>query len=169
MAEPTAYKILEQFGVNVVDALGKSLPRDKDATGVLRESIHFQVKILGEKMVFKLMLEDYYINVEDGRKQGAKLPPYSAIAKWVNNKHLKVRTNTFTKSGIRKTKPVSKIDSEHRANLIRSIQWGIKKKGIKPTHFYSKVVNKDMLSGLKKDLIQATKKDVIVSITKEKE
>lgn len=167
MAEGTAYSILTKFGLSVVDSLGKSLDHSKDATGNLRESIHFQIKILGEKMVFKLMLEDYYINVNDGRGVGKKLPPYEAISSWVDQKHLKVRTNTFTRNGIRKTKHISKIDAEHRENLIRGIQYAIKNRGIKPTHFYTKVVNKTLTDQLKSDLIKATKKDIQISIIEE--
>lgn len=159
----STYQIIENFGKTVVDKLGKSLPENKDATGDLRESIRFNIKILGNKFVFQLSLKDYYINVNDGRKKG-KLPPFMPIRTWVLNKRLKIRTNMFSKRGNRVLKAAQKHDRETVDNIAKSIQWSIKKKGIKPTHFYDNVVNEKLLTQLKKDITDSVKKDILITI-----
>ena len=160
----TVSDILTKFGEDVVQSLGRNLPQTKDATGSLRDSIHFETKILGNKFVFQLKLNDYYINVNDGRRKGAKLPPEEPIKKWIIDKRLKAKTNIFTKKGNRKLKPFSQADPEHKKQIIQAIRWSIKKKGIKPTYFYDKSVNDSVLRNLKKELIEATKKDIVITI-----
>lgn len=155
--------ILTKFGESIVSSLDKNLPEKSDATGNLRNSIKFQIKILGSKYIFQLKINDYYIFVNDGRKKG-KLPPLEPIRQWVIDKRLKVKTNIFTRKGNRKLKPFSQADKEHKEQVINGIRWGIKHKGIKPTYFYDKSVTDTILKNLKKDLIEATKKDIVINI-----
>ena len=50
--------ILTKFGESIVSSLDKNLPEKSDATGNLRNSIKFQIKILGSKYIFQLKIND---------------------------------------------------------------------------------------------------------------
>lgn len=171
MAGETAYSLLTSFGNKVVDALGRSLDRKKDTTGELRDSIRFQVKILGTRTLFQLMLVDYYKWVDEGRKKG-KGVPVNVLKSWLTY------PGTLEKIGAREAgifaaskrnkakKGLVAINRSKINSLSFLINRKIKNKGIKPTRFYSKVVNKTLIDELKKNLTEATKKDVLITITK---
>lgn len=147
------YKILYKYGERMLEGLRKSLPEDKDTTGDLRKSIRFQIKVLGDQYLFQLMLKDYYKWVDEGRKPG-KMPPEDEIIKWV-------RTKFIDKKSRKRGRPVTIKNIKSTAYAIRR---KIAEKGIKPTKFYSKVVNKKLVDEMKIDLMRQFKKDVIVTL-----
>lgn len=171
MAGETTYSLLTSFGNKVVDALGRSLDRKKDTTGELRDSIRFQIKILGNRMVFQLLLADYYKWVDEGRKKGKGIP-VNVLKSWLTypgtlEKIGAKGAGIYAASKRNKSKKgLIAINRSKINSLSYIINKKIREKGIKPTHFYSKVVNKDLVNELKKNLIEATKKDVLVTITK---
>src|SRR6476469_3867445 len=73
--------LLQKHGQEIVDQLGKALPKSSDATRTLRQSIRFTVKPSGMAYNFQLILADYYEWVDKGRKAG-KMPPVDEIVKW---------------------------------------------------------------------------------------
>lgn len=147
------YKILYKYGQRMVDSLGKSLDRNKDASGALRESIRFNIKILGDSYIFQLKLKDYYKWVDEGRKPG-KMPPEEEIIKWV-------RTKFINKASRKSGRPVTIKNVKSTAYAIRR---KIAEKGIKPTRFYSKVINKKLISEMKRDIGKQFKKDVLITL-----
>lgn len=158
----SVYDLLKLFGADFVDAIGKSLDRKKDATHKLRESIRFTTKIFSEHYTFELKMEDYYEWVDKGRKPG-KFPPYNSILRWINDKKLRPREgqkDIFKRKGLK----VLSVDVQAAKTLAYLIGRKIKRFGIKPTNFYSKVENDGRLDKLRKNLSMALKKDVLVQI-----
>jgi hypothetical protein len=157
-------EILIKFGEDIVESLNRNLPEKSDSTGSLRDSIHFEIKVGDDKFTFQLKLNDYYIYVNDGRKKGAKLPPFEPINKWVTNKRLKLFTGKTGKRGGKIRKSISAFKPSDRKVFIEKIRWGIKLKGIKPTKFYDRSVTDSVIRNLKLDLIKATQKAIVVTI-----
>ena len=69
----------------------------KRASGELIRSIKGEVKIENEVYSAVLNVADYYKYVEYGRRKGGKMPPVSAILKWVEVKPVIPRENGISK------------------------------------------------------------------------
>lgn len=154
-------EVLKKFGKDFVDALGKSLPPEKSATGKLRKSIRFQIKIYGQQYSFNLLMEDYYQYVDAGRAAGKGVPP-EEIMKWLNISRVRSKLNRNPNSIFRKSK--SGLKDYKIKGLAYAINKKIKDKGIKPTYFFTNVFEDGRIQQLQKDLREALKKDIIVSI-----
>lgn len=89
----------------------------KRATGDLIRSVKGYVKIEGEVYSAVLNVADYYKYVEFGRREGRKMPPVSAILKWVEVKPVIPRENGISKE-----------------QLAWAIAKKIQRDGIPPTH-----------------------------------
>ena len=148
----------------------------KTGSDVLRNSIHSDIAEYSDTVSLKLYIEDYYINVNDGRKgtkqswrdnkafmigkrkQKAKLPPFEAIRNWVGSKPLKLRLN-----------PKSKLsDKLKKESAINAIRYSIKRTGVEPTYFYSQVVNDESIKDLKEMILKSTGKALVVDIKRYK-
>ena len=148
--------LLTEFGKQIVEGLGKALPPEKDATGNLRQSIKFQVNIIGNTFSVSVLLADYYKYVDQGRKPGTQ-PPVEPILKWLQVKNtlgLKTKNDKpLTDSGLR--------------SVAFLIARSIKGKGIAPTNFFTKTVNDGRMDDLKKTLSNAMKRDVSLMVEEE--
>lgn len=148
-------EVLEGFGSDLVLDLDRALPRSADASGRLRGSIRFDLKILGVDYQFKLKLEDYYKFADKGRKPG-KMPPVSKIREWMQRKpaHLWFK------------KPLT--GAQIKGLDINSASWAkaraISKRGVKGTNFYTKTVTQARIDKLKADLEKALKRDVDIEL-----
>ena len=112
--------VLEKYGEEVRNLYQDNLIRaDKIATGALLNSVEFSVEQYGRRFDVVLTLADYWKWVEDGRKPG-KMPPPSAILKWVLAKPV-----------------IPKPNENGRIPTPQSLSWAIaksiEKKGISPT------------------------------------
>lgn len=147
---------------------------DKNATGRLSESISVQpVQYENGNYSITIDLLDYYINVNDGRGKNKRRPPISKIRQWIIDKQLRLSDGGTTKKGYKKTG--SLISSSKKkvklgnakmsildATAIR-IASSIAKKGIKPTHFWDKAIEK-YSDKLKKDVQEILGKDILIII-----
>jgi hypothetical protein len=120
----------KKFGKNVIHRARFYLKRRKINTklGTLSDSLSFNVKVYPSgalEMDFSAV--DYMPDVEQGRKPGS-MPPTSAIAKWINDKPIKLRD---TSTGKFKAKTKANINS-----AAFGIAMNIKSYGIKPTWFF---------------------------------
>jgi len=131
----------KKFGKNVIHRARFYLKRRKINTklSTLSKSLNFNVKVYPSgalEMDFSAV--DYFENVEEGRKPG-KMPPSSAIAKWIKDKPIKLRDTGYTKKDGTKVKGSGKFKAKTKAN-INSAAFGIamhiKTYGIKPTWFF---------------------------------
>lgn len=150
--------LLKKFGGEFVKALGNSLDKTKDASGDLRKSIRFQIKIFSEYYSFNILMKDYYEWVDAGRKPGKGIPP-DELMKWLSISRVRAKLNKKPDSIFRKpTKPYQV------KGLAYIINRKIKKFGIKPTYFFTDVFEDGRVQQLKRDLSIALKKDVLVTI-----
>lgn len=94
----------------------------KRATGDLIRSISGEVVIENDVYSAVLNVADYYKYVEWGRRKGGKMPPISAILKWVQVKPVIARPNTLT--GL--------VPAQEQ--LAYAIAKSIQQNGIEPTY-----------------------------------
>lgn len=157
--------ILYAFGEQMVDDLAQKLSdKDKVASGDLISSMRFSFPKFGTTYNFVFTLEEYYKWVDAGRPKG-KLPPFDAINKWANTKK-NFALDTFRRDAKgrviqKKFKTFSKVS---RVGIIEAIRWGIYRKGIKPTNFWTSTVEDGRIAELEKDLSVALGKEVQVNI-----
>jgi len=118
---------LEKFGKYLVTEARKNLTRkNKNNTKKLYDSLRYEVDVKQNSMNFDFIMEEYGEWVDKGRQKG-KMPPQSAILKWVEQRRIQFRDNR----GKFKT-----YDSTAWA-----IAKSIKKRGIPATDFYSRPFN----------------------------
>lgn len=94
----------------------------KRATGDLIRSVSGEVVIENDVYSAVLNVAEYYKYVEWGRRKGGKMPPVSAILKWVQVKPIIARPNTLT--GLVPT----------QEQLAYAIAKSIQQNGIEPTY-----------------------------------
>lgn len=167
-------QVIEKHGQLLVDMLERALPRSKDATTDLRESIRFNISVAGGAYYFDLYLLDYYKWVDEGRKPG-KMPwdkskglgdEGNVILQWIKDKRLIIHP----KRGLTQKTKGSKI-KELSDNLTEArkmafmIGLKIKHKGIKATPFFSNTVPKWM-KAFQKDLAETFKHQIVAEIRK---
>jgi hypothetical protein len=155
--------IVDGWGVAVRTALKQSLEElKKNASKQLSQSIRYEVDELADTVRLQLFIEDYYINVNDGRRKG-KLPPFQAISDWLRfKKEVKFYNANGKMIKLRQTARVS--DKVKKAQLVQGIRLKIARKGIEPTEFYDNIVNRDNIGELMKTLEKATGKALIIDL-----
>jgi len=128
----------------------------------LSKSLDYDLKVYpsgGLELGFKAA--DYFRYVEEGRKPG-KMPPVSAIAKWIRIKPIKLRDMGYTKKDGTKVKGTGRFKSKTDTN-INSAAYAIAKHigayGVEPTWFFRdafkmhyKRINKDIIAAYAKDV-----------------
>lgn len=154
-------ELIRKFGNEFVGALEKNLPPSKDASGKLRGSIHVEFKFFTDTYSAEIKMEDYYKWVDKGRPPG-KLPPFDAIARWVNSK--KTLGRTGAKGIITKSKRLGTLGKVKKTTIIDKIRWGIYKRGIKPVPFFTNTMKMGFVTDFKNQVAKEYKKDIIVEI-----
>lgn len=81
-------KILNTIGTEIRDKYKEKIKTGAYATGKLYNSVQYKVNVTDSSVKLSLNLEDYWINVENGRAAGKKMPPISVIRKWMLNKSI---------------------------------------------------------------------------------
>tara|TARA_R110000782_G_scaffold250719_1_gene338066 strand:+ start:295 stop:810 length:516 start_codon:yes stop_codon:yes gene_type:complete len=135
--------VLAKFGQKLQDDLIKSLDKKKkNASGDLRQSIQAppSVSVSDGIYTYVLSMASYYEFVDEGRKAG-KMPPIDSLIKWVKQK------SAFGGLEVDESKDV------------RSVAFGIAKNiakfGIKPSYFFTNVIDDGRLEQLTEDLATA--------------
>jgi hypothetical protein len=153
----------------------------KNASSTLKQSIRYEVQEFKDSVRLELFIEDYYVYVNDGRKgtkqtfvdntslmigtrnSTAKKPPFQAISDWIRFKGV---ANLSYKGLGFKTRQTSRVsDKVKKVQLVEAIRRSIKRKGIKPTYFYTSVVNRETIGELMKTLEKSTGKSLIIDLT----
>lgn len=152
-------EVLNAFGARMVEALQKSLPSGT-ASG-LRDSIHFQLELDGEKYAFRLFLADYYYWMDKGRAAG-KAPPIQpdVIRSWIQDKGLQLEYKGLKKGSASKT--MNRVTAQK--SLAFLIGRKIARKGTRGNNFYSSVMTEDVLPQLQQELGAAFKTDVSMQL-----
>ncbi len=81
-------KILNTIGTEIRDKYKEKIKTGAYATGKLYNSVQYKVNVTDNSVKLSLNLEDYWINVENGRVAGKKMPPISVIRKWMLSKSI---------------------------------------------------------------------------------
>lgn len=80
--------ILNTIGIEIRDKYKEKVKKGAYATGKLYNSVQYKVNVTDTSIKLSLNLEDYWINIEDGRVAGKKMPPISVIRKWMLSKSI---------------------------------------------------------------------------------
>jgi hypothetical protein len=155
-------EVMLEFADSILSALDESLPVTKDATGNLRDKTQVSITQDGAGRLKSVSIEapDYWINVDKGRRAGAKMPPFNAIRTWVIErgkiggfKYLPDQNLFKKKQSVRagKAKPISSgkvtaVKATERkvlplSTLVYLIQRKIARDGIEPTNYVTNVLN----------------------------
>lgn len=144
MEHTNLIKILNTIGTEIRDKYKEKLKTGAYATGKLYNSVQYKVSITDSSVKLSLNLEDYWINVENGRVAGKKMPPISVIRKWMLSK------NIPDKNG-----------------LAYLISRKISKKGIKAKPYLRQTKN-EVIPNYMDDITKAINEDLKESINKKK-
>lgn len=154
-------EIIATYEQKFIDALQDSLVKyDKVTPGLLWQSVKATTKVYGQKIVLEISMEDYWKWVDEGRKAGSKQPPIAPILKFIANRGLTPKAL--------KTKKRKSIDRQAQyRSLAFIIARSIKKKGIKPTHFATEVMDGNLLTQFKNDITKVVGRNIKIEIDKE--
>lgn len=158
----------------LVDELERA---DKDQPGNLIQSIgeNTFVERQGDKITFQIGMNDYWKFVDKGvdgteRKHGSKYKykndgkpiNLQAVKDFIAARGIQLKKKAIPKVKNKKIKKTLKKISREKAQLSAAFAIGrtIKKKGIKPTHFYTNVVNDNYKKMVQQNLASVLKKDV---------
>jgi hypothetical protein len=122
----------------VVELIQQLKDADKVATGNLAKNIDYELIEALDLISIGIKAPEYLEYVDQGRRAGAKQPPYEPIMKWAKKRGLQ----RF------RDKKGRFISDKARAFVIAR---GIAKNGIKPTNVIKKSIRK--LQGLQKRLL----------------
>lgn len=155
---PTVMEILEEFGVEAVTAIGKSI-KDKDliASGNLSKSVRYDIYInlADNSTTFQLNMADYWDALDKGRKKG-KQPPVKDIKAWLQTPNVKSKFGQENRDLSLKT-----LKDYQLNGLAYVIARKIGREGTKATRFYSSVITPQRLEKLYADLSEAAAVDII--------
>lgn len=175
--EQTMENLLAGFANLVIDELQKNLDQEnKNASSVLRQSISLTI---GEKEV-SISMEDYWKFVDKGvrgngkgknkrmKGQGSpfqyrdKMPPISALKKFIMNKGISIKGYSDKKRSLRKAIRSKKNNPIDQAAFLmaRSIQ----QYGMDGSKFYSNVVNEKAFKQLARRAEQLLGQQIIFEI-----
>lgn len=146
---PHTEKLLNSFAQTIV-----SLYRDKIkqySNGTLYRTLNYRITNGPDDFSVTINLEDYWKYIENGRRPGAKMPPVSAIEKWIEVRRILPKPMTL-KSGKQVVPSVK--------SLAYVIARSIGKKGIKPRPFMSKSIE-EATELFKDKLMVSLREDVI--------
>ena len=146
--------VVERWAQSLVDELHESI-RTKDlfASGVLDQSIQPNVEVADTKVLFQLIMADYYEYVDKGRKPG-KRPPTKPIFEWIKNSH---KGQGILRPFMAQNKIKDSIKGTQSLAYLISRNIGLK--GTKPTNFYSDVVTQEKFDQLNEMIAEAISDD----------
>lgn len=176
-----------KYKASIIDELTKNLHESgKDQPGKLIQSVDVKIGVDGSSVSFKLFMEDYWKYVDEGVqgtkaggitsqykfKPGGKRIPLDSIKKFIAARGIAPTQNIkkgqqLSKLRNKKLKKVIKKENKQVAlnSAAFAIGTAIKQNGIKPTYFFSDVINDELHFAIKKDLEKVLKKEIELSFT----
>lgn len=173
----TVSDVFLKYRAELIADLRESLINvNRDQPGDLLQSIDAKVTVQSNKVSFELEMNDYWQFVDEGvdgtvtsqgsqfkYKKNGKRIPLDAMKKFIAARGLRPK-----QLGAKGSKKVSKVKKQ---TAIDSFAWALgislKRKGIKPTHFFTNVINDSLKARLTKDISEALKKDIELTFTTE--
>jgi len=163
---PNTYEYLDEEGVFITDIIRDDIQKDrKVASGKLLNSIDYDIIDRNGKLSIIIVYADHGEYVLSGRKPGSRMPPVSAIQRWLKIKHIPI--------GGGRVRPVGGYKSLMKKNVktINQLAWAVSKSiakyGIRPYNFLKDVQpyfeSKVFLDGFE----EAMAKDIEFQVKKE--
>lgn len=127
-------KLLNTIGAEIRDKYKEKVKAGAYATGKLYNSVQYKVNVTETSIRLSLNLEDYWINVEEGRVAGKKMPPLSVIRKWMLSKGIPdknglayIISRKISKKGIKAKPYLKQTKNEVIPNYLDDITKAINK------------------------------------------
>ena len=149
-------ELLNQYGDQITNQLRFNLKdRNKNASYSLYQSIEaLPIREENKQAILEIVQEEHWKYADAGRKPG-KMPPKGVIEKWIKNKPSAIQR--MRNSGVK-----GKLSMKSIAFLIGR---KIAAKGIKPSNYFSDVVNTDLTRAIEEDLIALTSEALTINLT----
>lgn len=187
-------EIIATYEQKFINALQSSLEKYGKADGQqnLWQSVKATTKIFGQKIVLEISMEDYWKFVDKGVdgtkvkhgseyafKSGGKPIPLSAVKSFIANRGItpamsisKYKKASLIKGKGKLSKKLKKaVLKQNKQDELNSTAWAmgvsIKRKGIKPTHFATEVMDGNLLTQFKNDITKAVGRNIKIEIDKE--
>lgn len=91
-------KVIDKYGEKLVERIVKKLQAgNKVATGNLINSITYKYSYTNGQYKIQITGSPYLINVDRGRRAGAKMPPIKPLIAWMKAKKIGIKHNRKTK------------------------------------------------------------------------
>lgn len=158
---------VEKTKSNLVAGLKQNNPGSDPTAGTLYPSIAFDVEIVGSIFRFTINMEDYWINVNDGRRPGSIPPPIKPIITWLQKKPTVANSFKLTRKKLKDVKVTTFKGLTVKTPLLSAafaISKSIGKKGIAPTNFFTDVITPEVVVKLKKDISSIIGKSIEINI-----
>jgi hypothetical protein len=159
--------VLDKYGEKLVIRIRKKLVENKKfATGNLVNSIDYKYSMTNNQYRIQITGLPYLINVDRGRRAGAKPPPVKAIEAWIIVKRIRV-TPKMKPTSVLSQQQNKKVALESaRRGMAYAIAKNISKRGIKPFPILNEANVLLKSAAFKNDIAAALKKDVAPVILK---
>jgi hypothetical protein len=170
--------VLFKYKDSLTKDLIKSLEDvDRVSTGALSQSIRVDIDEEGGKMSFTMYMDDYWKFVDQGvngtkNRQGSdfsfkkKNISEDATLDFIKHRGIglgDLATHYTNSKNIRVRRKTVLAADKARKSLAWLIGRSISQKGIKPTHFFTDVVNDELKKELTKDISFALGRDILIS------
>ncbi len=174
----TVEDIFLKYRADLIQDLRESLINvNRDQPGELLKSIDGFIKVESNNISFELVMNDYWKFVDkgvDGTKQSrgseykykknGKRIPLDAMLKLIKFRGLVSKSVAKPNKRVNKKLGAKKINAAYT-----SYAWAlgavIKRDGLRPTHFFTNVINEDLKQRLTKEISEALKKDIEINFT----
>jgi hypothetical protein len=138
------YTNLENLLIKIGEEISKTykdkLKAGAYVTGKLYNSVKYKIEYGEDSVRLIFLAEDYWINIEKGRKAGSKMPPVNEIKKWIIARGI-----------------------PYKPGLDYKIARSIAKKGIKARPYMKDTVNQ-LNNKYDKSIAEALSKDIELSL-----
>ena len=173
---------VEKVRQRVIDDLVNSLDNSgATASGELEQSIDVKYKLEDSKLIVSIVMEDYWKFVDKGvkgtRDEKAPNSPYSfksskdsippnalsGINGWIAAKGVSltgIATHYKNKNGKKVKRKKSLTNIQANKSLSFALGKSIHRKGIKPTNFYTNVVDEEWIKNFTKEMSKALAEDI---------
>lgn len=155
-------RVIDKYGEKLVERIVKKLQAgNKVATGNLINSITYKYSYTNGQYKIQITGAPYLINVDRGRRAGAKMPPIKPLMAWIKAKRIPIansRQTTLVKKG--RNRPT---DQQLRG-MAFAIAKNISKRGIKPFPILNEASKILATKQFQTELKQAIVKDLKVKI-----
>ena len=187
----TVEDIFLKYRADLIQDLRESLINvNRDQPGDLLQSIDGSVEVEANNISFEIRMNDYWVFVDEGvdgtvtsqgsqykYKKAGKRIPLDAMKKFIAARGLSPAMSISRQRKVEKIAGKGKLSKKikkavkqiNKKNALDSFAFAIganiKKRGLRPTHFFTNVINEDLKQRLTKEISEALKKDIEINFT----